>query len=143
MDWGFIAMYAIAAVYTRSAVAPLLAFVLTLIVGFADIPQPFIHGGFIAVYLCLIPLSNTRIAWGMLVSAIVNFFAVAYFLSPFYLDGFVLYFAVLMTMVNLYILFTIFRSVRNGELVAMGNSAYFRTVNSCHNQAFTTSRKRG
>ena len=136
-------MYAIAAVYTRSAIAPLLAFVLSLMVGFADIPQPFIHGGFIAIYLALIPLSNTRIAWGMLASAIVNFFAVAYFLSPLYLDGFVLYFAVLMTMVNLYILFTIFRSVRNGELVALDNVVAFRILNTCHNQTPTTSRTRG
>jgi hypothetical protein len=143
MDWGFIAMYAIAAVYTRSAIAPLLAFVLTLIVGFADMPQPYIHGGFIAIYLALIPLSNTRIAWGMLASAIVNFFAVAYFVSPLYLEGFVLYFATAMTMVNLYILFTIFRSVKNGELVAMDNVVAFRVLNTCHNQTFTTPRKRG
>jgi hypothetical protein len=143
MDWGFIAMYAIAAVYSRSAIAPLLAFVLTLIIGFADIPQPFIHGGFIAIYLALIPLSNTRIAWGMLASAIVNFFAVAYFLSPLYLEGFVLYYATLMTMVNLYILFTIFRSVRNGELVALDNAHAFRVLNTCHNQASTTPRTGG
>ena len=136
-------MYAIAATYSRSAIVPLIAFTLTLIVGVWDIPQPFIHGSFIAIYLALIPLSNIKIAWGMLASAIVNFFAVAYFLSPLYLEGFVLYFAFLMTMVNLYILFTIFRSVKNGTLAALDNVVYIRAINLCHNQAFTTSRKRG
>ena len=142
MDWIFIAMYAIAATYSRSAIVPLIAFTLTLIVGVWDIPQPFIHGAFIAIYLALIPLSNIKIAWGMLASAIVNFFAVTYFLSPLYLEGFVLYFAFAMTVVNLYILFTIFRSVTNGESVAMGNTVYIRAVNLCHNQASTTAFKR-
>ena len=142
MDWLLIAMYAIAGIYSRSAIAPLIAFVLTLMIGLADIPQPFIHGGFIAIYLALIPLSNIKIAWGMLASAIVNFFAVAYFLSPIYLEGFILYFSVTMTVVNLYILFTIFRGVKDGKLAALGDVVIGRAFNPWHVKTFTAAVKR-
>lgn len=142
IDWVLIAIYAIAAVYLRPAIIPLIAFTLTMMAGVLNIPQPFIHGIFIAIYLIAVPFSTVKIAWGMVASTIVNLFAVAYFLSPLRLDGFVLYFALAMTMVNLYILFTIFRGVKNGELATLDSVVYIRAINLYHNQALATQVKR-
>ena len=132
--------YLVAALVTRRAIIPALAFALTQLVFVVVATGDVSHMGFLAVYLCLIPLSNTRVAWGMLLSAIVNFMAVAYFLSPLYLEGFALYFAILMTMVNLYILFTIFRSVKSEGSDSVDFLAFGRVMDLCNIQTHTKTR---
>ena len=132
--------YLAAAFVTRSAIIPALAFAITQLVFVVVATGNVSHMGFLVVYLCLIPLSNTRVAWGMLLSAIVNFIAVAYFLSSFYLEGFELYFAVLMTMVNLYILFTIFRGVQNGVSSGVDTMVISRALDLCNIQTHSKTR---
>lgn len=121
---------------------PLLAFTATIYINTKGLEPIPLHISFSVVYLCLILLSNTRIAWGMLASATVNLVAAAYYLSDFYLSNDILYYAILMTVVNLCILLTIVKGIKNGELAALDNIVAFRVLDLCHFQIFTTAFKR-
>ena len=123
--------------FSRAGIIPTLAFTMSVFFGQTVEHALAAHIGFAVIYLTLIPLSNTRVAAGMLLSSIVNFVATAYFLSPFYLDGFVIYFATAMTVVNLYILFTIFKGVKNESGSHVDDLIIYRALDLCNIQTHT------
>ena len=137
IDLTLIGFYAIAIRYTSRAVVPSLAFMLTIALSFADMPQDQLHVGYTAIYLALIPLSNIKIATGMLMYAIANATAVFYFLSPFWLEGFTVYFAISISVVNLCILLTIFRGTKSGQLADVDRLVIFRVLDLCNLQTYT------
>ena len=137
IDLTLIALYAIAIRYTSRALVPSLAFMLTIALSFADMPQDALHAGYAAIYLVLIPLSNIKIATGMLMYAIANAAAVFYFLSPFWLEGFTVYFAIAIVVINLVIIFTITRGAKNGQLADVDRLVIFRVLDLCNLQTYT------
>ena len=137
MDLLLLACYVLSALFSRSGIVPALAFVMSVLLGQAVENALVAHIGFAVIYLALIPLSNTRVATGMLLSSIVNFVAATYFLSPLYLDSFVIYFAIAMSMVNLYILFTILKGVKNESGSHVDDLIIYRALDLCNIQTHT------
>ena len=140
-DYIFIIAYVFAAGFIAGGVVPAIAFSLTMLLTMFDMSGFALHAGFSVIYLMLIPLSNIRIAWGMLISAVVNLLAAAYYLSSLFLSNDVLYFAISMIMVNLYILSTVFKGVKNGAMAANSDLVINRVMDSCNLQRFTTAQK--
>ena len=134
IDLTLIALYAISVRYTTRAVVPSLAFMFTIALSFADIPQDALHVGYAIMYLMLIPLANITVAMGMLIYAIVNAAAVVYFLIPVWFEYFTVYFAIAIIVVNLCILLTIFRGTKNGQLADVDNIVIFRILDLCNIQ---------
>jgi hypothetical protein len=64
----------------------------------------------------------------MLAYAVVNALALFYFLSSFWFEYFTLYFAASIVVVNLYIIFTIFKGTKNGQLGNVDRIALFSAV---------------
>jgi hypothetical protein len=127
----------------KAAIVPLLAFSATVIIG-SEVSTPIItHAGFAIMYLLLTPLASTRVLWGMLASAVVNFIAACYYFSNVYLEYDTVYFMVLMIMINLYILLTIFTGVKDGKPYALGDTASVSYMDLQHIQTHQTQNKRG
>jgi hypothetical protein len=143
VDYLLLSLYLIALVLTRHALAPLLAFGITMYISSYGLPTHINHIAFSAVYLFLIPMSNVRVGYGMLASSIANAIAVGYFLSPVYFNSYPAYFLTVMTVVNLYILLTCCKAVRDGELFAMDDLVYTRVMDTCNFQTSTKACKRG
>ena len=133
-DLILIGLYAIAVRFTRRALVPAIAFVSTIAFSFIDTSQAELHMGYAVIYLCLILLSNTKVALIMLLYPIVNAAAAGYFLSSFWLESFNVYFAVLMVVVNLAIIFTVFRGLKNGQYTDVDNIILFRALDLCNLQ---------
>ena len=131
-DLILIALYAIAIRLTRRAVAPSLAFVLTIAFSFISMSNAALHVGYACLYLCLIPLANTRTASLMLISAIVNAASACYFLSSLWLEYFPVYFACAMIVINLCIIFTIFKGVRSEQLDNVDHTVLTCTLDLCN-----------
>ena len=128
IDLTLIAFYAIAIRYTVRAVVPSIAFFATIGLSFANIPQDVLHVAYAGMYLCLAPFASTKIAYGMLAYAVGNAVAVGYLISDFWLESFALYFAILMSVLNLVILLTIFKGFRNGQLDDVDRVVIFRAL---------------
>ena len=136
-DLILIALYAIAIRLTRRAVAPSLAFVLTIAFSFISMSNAALHVGYACLYLCLIPLANTRTASLMLISAIVNAASACYFLSSLWLEYFPVYFACAMIVINLVIIFTVTKGVKNGQAFNVDRLVIFRVLDLCNLQTYT------
>tara|TARA_R110000851_G_scaffold113943_3_gene238790 strand:+ start:827 stop:1066 length:240 start_codon:yes stop_codon:yes gene_type:complete len=78
----------------------------------------------------------------MIASSVVNLLAVAYFLSNLYIDNYSYYFSFSMTMVNLCILFTIFRSGKSGNLNSGSDIAFTRISNLFNIQTYSKASQR-
>jgi hypothetical protein len=115
IDLILIGLYAIAVRFTMRALVPAIAFVSTIAFSFIDMSQAAMHVGYAAIYLSLIPLSNTKVCMAMLLYPIVNTVSAGYFLSSFYLESFPVYFAVSMIVINLVILLTTSKGLKNGK----------------------------
>ena len=137
VDFALIGLYAIAVRFTRRALVPAIAFVSTIAFSFIDISQAELHMGYVVIYLCLILLSNTKVALIMLLYPIVNVAAAGYFLISFRLESFNVYFAVLMIVVNLAIIFTVFRGLKNGQSNDVDRIVLFRALDLCNIQTYT------
>ena len=142
-DLALLAMYVAAVRFSKNAAVPCLAFIVTLAISFIDMPLFFTHALYAAVYLVSIPLSNIKVAFPMLASSVVNFLAAFYFVSPAYLVDFEVYFMTAMIVINLYILLTIFRGVKDGKPYALGNTASGSYMDLQHIQTHQTQNKRG
>ena len=121
---------------------PAIAFVATIAFSFIDMSQAAMQGGVAVIYLILIPLSNTKVVLPMLLSAIVNAVSVGYFLSSFYLENFPVYFAVLMVVVNLVILLTTFKGLKNGKYTDVDRIVLFRSWDLCNLQTHSKTENR-
>ncbi len=162
IDLILIGLYAIAVRFTGRALVPAIAFVSTIAFSFIDMdyinyisaaisdflqvaqpdPQSIMHMGYAAIYLSLIPLSNTKVCMAMLLSAIVNAAAAGYFLSSFWLESFDVYFAVSMIVVNLAIIFTVFRGLKNGQSTNVDRVVLFRALGLGNLQTHSKTEKR-
>ena len=142
VDLILIGLYAIAVRFTGRALVPALAFVATIAFSFMDMSQAALHVVYASIYLCLILLANTKVALIMLLYPIVNAAAAGYFLSSFWLESFNVYFAVLMFVVNLAIIFTVFRGLKNGQSTNVDNIVLFRALDLCNLQTYTKTEKR-
>jgi hypothetical protein len=134
--------YLLAVRFTRLARMPAVAFLLTVLVSLSFLNQAVQHVLFILIYLCCALFSSTKIAYVMLASAVVNFLAVAYFLSNLYIDNYSYYFASSMIVVNLCILFTIIRSGRDGDYANSGDIVFTRLSNLFNVQTHTKTSQR-
>jgi hypothetical protein len=134
--------YLLAVRFTRLARMPAVAFLLTVLVSLSFLNQAVQHVLFILIYLCCALFSSTKIAYVMLISAVVNFLAVAYFLSNLYIDNYSYYFASSMIVVNLCILFTIIRSGRNGDYANSSDIVFTRLSNLFNVQTHTKTSQR-
>ena len=137
IDLILIGLYAIAVRFTMRALVPAIAFVSTIAFSLIDISQAALHVGYASIYLCLILLSNTKVALIMLLYPIVNAAAAGYFLSSLWLESFDVYFAVSMIVVNLAIIFTAFRGLKNGQFTDVDNIVLFRALDLCNLQTHT------
>tara|TARA_R110000850_G_scaffold240800_1_gene365307 strand:+ start:89 stop:550 length:462 start_codon:yes stop_codon:yes gene_type:complete len=137
IDLILIAIYAIAIRCTVKAVVPSVAFMLTIALSLADIPQDLRHVAYAAIYLCLIPLANAKIAFGMLAYAVGNVVTIGYLISSFWIENFAFYFAITMTVLNLVILLTIFKGFKNGQLDDVDRVVLFRALDLFNLQAYT------
>ena len=137
IDLILIAIYAIAIRCTVKAVVPSVAFMLTIALSLADIPQDLRHVVYAAIYLCLIPLANAKIAFGMLAYAVGNVVTIGYLISSFWIENFAFYFAITMTVLNLVILLTIFKGFKNGQLDDVDRVVLFRALDLFNLQAYT------
>ena len=162
IDLILIGLYAIAVRFTGRALVPAIAFVSTIAFSFIDMdyinyisaaisdflqvaqpdPQSIMHMGYAAIYLSLIPLSNTKVCMAMLLYPIVNSAAAGYFLSSLWLESFNVYFAGLMVVVNLAIIFTVFRGLKNGQSTNVDNIVLFRALDLCNLQTHSKTEKR-
>jgi len=141
IDLILIGLYAVAVRFTRRALVPAIAFVATIAFSFIGMSQVALHMGYASIYLCLILLANTKVATTMLLSAIVNVAAAGYFLSSLWLESFNVYFAVSMVVVNLAIIFTAFRGLKNGQYTDVDNIILFRALDLCNLQTHTKTEK--
>ena len=116
IDLLFFALYAVAIRLTSSAVIPAIAFIVSSLISYIDASMVYSHLSYAVVYLALIPLAKTPIAFGMLASSIANILAACYFVSSLYLDNYTLYFLTAMTVINAYILISIYRGLTNGKM---------------------------
>jgi hypothetical protein len=137
IDLFLILGYLLAVKFTRLAIMPAVAFLLTALISFAVISMIIQHILFILVYLCCALFSSTKIAYAMLASSVVNLASVGYFLSDIYLVKYSTYFAVSMTVINLCILFTIVRSDKNGDHSKIGGLVFARISNIFNLQTHT------
>ena len=142
VDLILIGLYAIAVRFTGRALVPALAFVATIAFSFMDMSQAALHVVYASIYLCLILLANTKVALIMLLYPIVNAAAAGYFLSSLWLESFNVYFAVSMVVVNLAIIFTVFRGLKNGQYTDVDNIILFRALDLCNLQTYTKTEKR-
>ena len=134
--------YLLAVRFTRLAIMPAVAFLLTVLMSFLSFGMIAQHILFILVYLCCALRSSAKIAYAMIASSVVNLLAVAYFLSNLYIDNYSYYFAFIMTMVNLCILFTIFRSGKSGNLNSGSDIAFTRISNLFNIQTYSKASQR-
>ena len=141
VDLILIGLYAVAVRFTMRALVPAIAFVSTIAFSFIGMSQVALHMGYASIYLCIILLANTKVALIMLLYPIVNAAAAGYFLSSLWLESFNVYFAVLMFVVNLAIIFTVFRGLKNGQSTNVDNIVLFRALDLCNLQTYTKTEK--
>ena len=123
---GLIALYGIAFKLSIKGLVPVVAFLLTIGIGYIYLSPELLHLLFMAVYLIAGLLVSANIAIGFAASAAMNLVASGYYLTPFYLANDFLYFATVMVVINLYILFTILRGARSGKADTMDDMGGFR-----------------
>ena len=140
---GLALLYAIAFRLSVKGLVPVLAFMATIGVGYIYLSPELLHLLFMAVYLIAGLLVSTSIAKGFAASAAANLIASGYYLSSFYLANDFLYFATTMVVINLYILFTIFKGARNGEVDTMDNLVGVRLLTLSFRKAFAKTESRG
>lgn len=142
IDIAFTLAYIALIGFTRSAIVPTLAFLLTVVVGLAEFDMVIQHTLYILAYIVCILFAAPKIAYAMLASTVVNFLSVAYFLSPMHLKGYTDYFVISMVVVNLCILLTIYRSGKSGEHVSNDDLVFTRLSNLLNVQAHTKTSQR-
>ena len=114
---------------TKKAIAPALAFIATILVSKVGLEMAIQHTVYIFIYVFIMPFAAVKIAYVMGASTIVNLIAVAYYLLPAYVPFDYVYFIVTMSVVNLCILFTVFKGSKDGDWSNSDNSVFARLFN--------------
>ena len=114
---------------TRLAAAPALAFIATVLIYQLGLEMALQHTLYILTYILCAPFTSVKIGYAMLASAVVNLLSVAYFLLPVYLNSYTAYFIISMLVVNLLILFTIWKGLKNGDICSSGGFSFTRFTN--------------
>ena len=115
IDVIFIAVYLTMIMITRLAIAPALAFFLTVFIAALDFNGVIQQTLFIATYTACSLFALPKIGYAMLASTVINFMSVVYFLFDLYLQNYETYFLTCMIIVNIIILYSIIEGVKNGS----------------------------
>ena len=115
IDVIFIAVYLTMIMITRLAIAPALAFFLTVFITTLDFNGVIQQTLFIATYTACSLFALPKIGYTMLASTVINFMSVVYFLFDLYLQNYETYFLKCMIIVNIIILYSIIEGVKNGS----------------------------
>ena len=130
MDLLIVVAYLIAVIATRAGFSPALAFVLcagfTLTPYYDYVPAAACHAIYTIIYLALALAATKRTALAMIACATLNWLAGLYYLTPFAFSFDVITFSVSSLAVNLYIIFTMFRGLKDGEDNAVDNTCAHR-----------------
>ena len=126
IDVIFIAVYLTMIMITRLAIAPALAFFLTVFITTLDFNGVIQQTLFIATYTACSLFASPKIGYTMLASTVINFMSVVYFLFELYLQNYETYFLTCMIIVNIIILYSIIKGVKNGSANSYNSSIFSR-----------------
>ena len=115
IDSAFIIAYLVMMRQSPLAFAPAIAFLLTSLIANIDASMILQHSIFIIVYTVFALFASTKIAYIMLVSTIINYITVVYFLFNLHIQNYETYFLTCMIIVNIIILYSIIEGVKNGS----------------------------
>ena len=115
IDSVFIIAYLVMMRRSPTAFAPAIAFLLTALIAYLDVSMILQHSIFIIVYTVCALFASAKIAYIMLVSTIINYITVVYFLFNLHIQNYETYFLTCMIIVNIIILYSIIEGVKNGS----------------------------
>jgi hypothetical protein len=142
MDIALVCIYLIMIRVSVLAVAPAIAFLLTVLISDIEMGMVLQHSLFIVVYTVCALTASYKIGYAMLTSAVVNCLCVAYFIFPVYLDNYEGYFLYSMTVVNLVIILTILKGVTDGDSYRINTPLFTRLFNLYNLQTHTKTGQR-
>jgi hypothetical protein len=137
MDLALVCVYLIMIRVSVLAVAPAMAFLLTVLIANIDMSMIIQHSLFIVVYTTFALFASHRIGYAMLTSSVVNCFCVAYFVFPVYLENYESYFLAAMIAINSIILLTILKGIKNGDADRFSATLFSRLFNLLNLQTHT------
>ena len=141
IDFIFIVAYLVMIKFTKLAYAPAIAFFLTVALSIYDMNVILQHSLFIIIYTVCALFASVKIGYAMLLSTIINFISVAYFLSDVYFYSYETYFLTCMIIVNIIILYSIIKGVKNGNDNIVDSSVFSRLFNLLNLQTHTKTGK--
>ena len=129
MDIALVCVYLILIRVSVLAVAPAIAFLLTVLLSSIEMSMILQHSLFIVVYTVCALFASSKIGYAMLLSTVINCLCVAYFVFPVYLENYESYFLAAMIAINSIILLTIIKGVKNGDSNRINTSLFSRFFN--------------
>jgi hypothetical protein len=129
MDIALVCVYLILIRVSVLAVAPAIAFLLTVLIANIEMGMILQHSLFIVVYSVCAMFASSRIAYAMMRSTVINCLCVAYFVFPVYLENYESYFLASMVLVNIVIIISIIKGVKNGDSDRINTSLFSRFLN--------------
>ena len=129
MDIALVCVYLVMIRVSVLAVAPAIAFLLTVLLSSIEMSMILQHSLFIVVYTVCALFSSSKIGYAMLLSTVINCLCVAYFVFPVYVENYESYFLAAMIAVNSIILLTIIKGVKNGDSDRINTSIFSRFFN--------------
>ncbi len=142
MDIALVCIYLIMMRVSVLAVAPAIAFFLTVLLAEIEMGMILQHSLFVVVYTVCALSASYKIGYAMLLSTVVNCVCVAYFVFPVYLVNYEAYFLYIMLVINSVILFTIIKGVKNGDGDRINTSLFSRVFNLLNLQTHTETGQR-
>ena len=127
IDSVFIIAYLVMMRQSPLAFAPAIAFLLTSLIAYLDISMILQHSIFIIIYTVCALFASAKIAYIMLVSTIINYITVVYFLFNLHIQNYETYFLTCMIIVNIIILYSIIQGVKNGSNDP-GSASFFSRI---------------
>ena len=129
MDIALVCVYLVMIRVSVLAVAPAIAFLLTVLLSSIEMSMILQHSLFIVVYTVCALFASSKIGYAMLLSTVINCLCVAYFVFPVYVENYESYFLAAMIAVNSIILLTIIKGVKNGDSDRINTSIFSRFFN--------------
>ena len=142
IDSVFIIAYLVMMRQSPTAFAPAIAFLLTSLIAYIDVSMILQHSIFIIIYTVCALFASAKIAYIMLVSTIINYITVVYFLFNLHIQNYENYFLTCMIIVNIIILYSIIKGVKNGSDNIVDSSVFSRVFNLLNLQAHTKTGQR-
>jgi hypothetical protein len=142
MDIALVCVYLILIRVSVLAVAPAIAFLLTVLLSSIEMSMILQHSLFIVVYTVCALFASSKIGYAMLLSTVINCLCVAYFVFPVYLENYESYFLAAMIAINSIILLTIIKGVKNGDSNRINTSLFSRFFNLHNLQTHTKAGQR-